>query len=379
MNSLPLQAALPRQPIDQLTVQQHRKPLARTLRKLASGELTVGFAGGSITADYPQNWPNPLVAWLVETFPQVRITIENTAIGATGSDSGCVRADRELIDRGCDLTFVEYAVNDFGETTQRRNRSREGLIRKLLAAGQDVILVYTYRQEFYAEMIEGKVPASIAELEVLAEHYGIGSVWVGLSALREVCAGRLRWEEWLPDCLHPNFRGSWSYAEVVADFLSVEISKEKANASEPSSARVLPPSLFDRNWQNATVLPFSSVRTTGPWVIKRLSCPEHVDQALETHAPGAKLAFEFTGFGLVLIFQYGKRSAEYSYRIDGGEWIPMVRPRYDWSGDRGMVRANFITDDLAPGTHQFEMVVTHGDRSDCTGTECRLGTIGVLA
>ncbi|MCD9023228.1 ROK family protein [Cohnella silvisoli] len=45
----------------------------------------------------------------------------------------------------------------------------------------------------------------------MAEHYGIGSVWKGLYGLEEVKKGRMRWEEWLPDGLHPTERGSLSY------------------------------------------------------------------------------------------------------------------------------------------------------------------------
>jgi len=371
---------IPAQPIDGLAVHRHRRPLVRTLHKLSTGALTLGFAGGSITADYGQNhnWPNPVTNWFVENFPGVRFTIENSAIGATGSDSACLRAERELIARDCDLTFVEFAVNDYEVPTPRRNHSREGLIRKLLAAGQDVILVYTYRQDFYPEMIAGKVPASIAEFEALADHYGLNSVWMGLAALREVCAGRMTWEEWLPDGLHSHFRGSFCYAQTVNTLLRAELSDEKSASAKTAAASTLPPPLFAKNWQNATLLPLTSVTTTGPWVLKRVSCNEHLDQVLETHAPGSRLEFDFTGHGLVLITKYGKRSAEFNYRIDGGEWIPVVRPRFDWGGDRNMVGATFLTEDLSPGPHHFEMIVTHGNRPDCTGTECRIASIGVL-
>ncbi|HEX2948401.1 MAG TPA: hypothetical protein VHV83_02335, partial [Armatimonadota bacterium] len=61
----------------------------------------------------------------------------------------------------------------------------------------------------------GQMPASIREFEELADHYGIPSVWMGLHAFNDVKAGRMRWEEWLPDGLHPQDRGSYSYAQSV--------------------------------------------------------------------------------------------------------------------------------------------------------------------
>ena len=41
----------------------------------------------------------------------------------------------EILARGCDLVFVEYATNDYGEPTDRRTRTREGLLRQLLRDG----------------------------------------------------------------------------------------------------------------------------------------------------------------------------------------------------------------------------------------------------
>ncbi|CAN5571296.1 SGNH/GDSL hydrolase family protein [soil metagenome] len=372
MNS---RSSLSPQPIDELCVVNHRRPLVRTLGAIADRNLTVGFIGGSITADGEKPWPDSVINWLVQTYPSVAITAENAAIGATGSDSACLRVDREIIDRGCHLTFVEYAVNDFEKESERRGRTREGLVRKLLAAGQDVVLVYTYRQDFYAEMIDGKMPASIAEFETIGVHYGLGSVWVGLHSLNEVRSGRMTMAEWLPDGLHPQTRGAWSYAEAIIAFLKNGLAT-LAPITEPAHSLTAP--LFPLNWQSMKTLPLSAVRTRGPWMIKRVHAINHVEQVLETHTPGATLEFDFVGRGLAMIFDYGKRSAEFRYRIDRGEWTAAVRERPSWAGDRGMVRAFVVADELAPGPHQFEMEVIHGNRPDCTGTECRLAVIGVI-
>src|SRR5262245_50823509 len=165
-------------------IHQRRGRLWRTKSQFRSGALTVGFIGGSITDARPGwNWPEPVSAWLVEKFPGVRLRVENAGIGATGSDLAVWRAQPDLIDRGCDLVFVEFAVNDLGSPSEQRQRAREGLLRKLLAgANRDLVLVYTYSQPMYADMMEGRVPASIAEFEVLAEHYQLSSVWMGLHA-----------------------------------------------------------------------------------------------------------------------------------------------------------------------------------------------------
>ena len=120
--------------MDRLQVFQHRGGLARTLGALKSGAVTLGFIGGSITDPRPgYTWPEPVIAWFASTFPGVRIAVENAAIGATGSELAVFRARRDLIGRGCDVVFVEFAVNDSGEPADKRMRTREGLLRKLLA------------------------------------------------------------------------------------------------------------------------------------------------------------------------------------------------------------------------------------------------------
>ncbi|MBB6733303.1 SGNH/GDSL hydrolase family protein [Cohnella zeiphila] len=355
--------------------------MRNTAAKLKEGSLTVGFIGGSITDGRPgHNWPEPVARWLAETYPDVRIAVENAGIGATGSDLAAFRAKRDLIDTGCDLVFVEFAVNDNGEPTERRNKTREGLLRQLLADGKrDVVLAYTYCQDMYEPMMDGRLPDSIAEFEALAEHYGIGSVWMGKHALEEVKLGRLRWEEWLPDGLHPTQRGSLSYGESVIALLQEALSGiEVQGASAEASSAALPSALYAGNWQNVRFVPFEDVRAEGPWTVRRWVTLHWIDRALSTFAVGAKLAFSFEGTVLALAFDFGKSSAEFRYRIDGGEWTTSNRERPDWCGASGWLRLETIADGLPPGRHEFELEVVHGNRPDCTGTNFDLAFIGVV-
>ena len=43
-----------------------------------------------------------------------------------------------------------------------------------------------------------------------------------------------------------------------------------------------------------------------------------------------------------------------------------------------LVDAQFMADEVVSGPHLFEMEVAHGDRPECTGTECRLAQVSVL-
>ncbi|WP_027092774.1 SGNH/GDSL hydrolase family protein [Cohnella thermotolerans] len=361
------------------SIVNRRGALRHAQKKLAEGALTVGFIGGSITDGRPgHNWPEPVIRWLAETYPNARIAVENAGIGATGSDLAAFRARRDLIDTGCDLVFVEFAVNDNEVPTERRNRTREGLLRQLLSDGKrDVVLVYTYCQDMYEDMMNGRVPPSVAEFEALAEHYGLNSVWMGKHALEEVRRGLLRWEEWLPDGLHPTERGSLSYGESVIGFLR-EALGDGGSGQDESAASSLPEPLHADCWQDVRFVPFEDIRTEGPWTVRRWVKLHWIDRTLSTFAVGAKLRFSFEGQVLALAFDFGKRSAEFRYRIDGGEWIVSSRERPDWCGDSGWMKLEVLYDGLAQGRHEFELEVVHGGRPDCKGTNFDLAFVGVI-
>lgn len=359
---------------------KHRSGLPQVKKRIGEGQLTIGFLGGSITDERAKhNWPEPVIAWFVEKYPELRIIVENAAIGATGSEQAVFRAERDILDRGCDLIFVEYAVNDFGCPTEKRMRTREGLLRKLLAEkGKDVILVYTYNQPMYEDMSKDEVPSSIAEFEQLAEHYGIGSIWMGLHAFEEVKRGRMRWEEWLPDGLHPTSRGSLSYAQSVIVFLEKELFTQP-NDREINSGEQRPQALNSKHWEHSTQLGFSEVKLSGPWSIRRYPNLVWIDQILYTSAIGAKLSFSFEGRGISLGFDFGKDSSEFRYRFDQGEWQTMVRDRPDWCpAHEGWYRSDLLTDELECIVHSFELEVIHGNTAQCTGTNFRLGMIGIV-
>lgn len=364
---------------DRLEIYQYRNCLQHTIQRIHEGSLTLGFIGGSITdgRKFFGNWPETVIQWFANQYPDVNLTIENAAISATGSDLAVLRVERDLIDRGCDLVFVEYAVNDDSEPTEKRNRTREGLLRKLMSGDQrDVVLVYTFNQGMYEAMSEGRVPPSIAEFEVLAQHYAIGSVWAGLHAFHEVMKGRMRWEEWLPDGLHPEGRGSYSYGECVVGFLQHELERAEPDESDHTE---LPVPLFANHWGELRLLPLDQVeRGEGVWSLRRWPYSPWLERALYTSAMGARLQIRYEGSALCLGFDFGKLSAEYRYRFDDGAWQTRRRERPGWCPDRGWFVVDVLGEALATGPHVLEIEVVHGNQADCTGTQFALGWIGII-
>lgn len=363
---------------------KHRGRLEHTLTGLNESRLTVGFIGGSITdGRSAHNWPEPVMNWFAETFPTCRFRVENAAIGATGSALAVFRAERDLIDRHCDLVFVEFAVNDFGIEADQRKQSREGLVRKLLADGRrDVVFVYTFLQGMYEEMYREQVPASIAEFEQIAEHYRVGSVWMGKYSFEEIRRGRMRWEEWLPDSLHPTHRGSLSYAQSAIRFLENELCRHPdAGLSDEQrmlSGERLPAPLHPRHWQYAYRFDLAAIETQGPWLWKRSTKIVWMDLLLSTAGIGARLTFSFHGRGIALGFDFGATSADFNYAIDGGEWVAYRHNRPPWIQPEGWFKCDVIEGNLPDGEHRMIVEVIHGDRPECKGTNFHLALVGII-
>lgn len=171
-----------------------RASLPHARRALEGGKLTVGFIGGSITESGSfRSYSDQVVNGIASAYPDAKIIFRNAGIGATNSTLGAFRVERDIVAVGCQLVFVEFAVNDYALEPAQRMAAREGMIRQLLRQGEaDVVLVYTFRQEMCAEMLRGNMPATIAEFERLAERYRLSSVWMGLHALLQVQKGLLR-------------------------------------------------------------------------------------------------------------------------------------------------------------------------------------------
>jgi hypothetical protein len=304
----------------------------------------------------------------------VRIEWENAALGATGSDLAALRAGPEIVARDCDLVFVEYVVNDYGTPAERRNRTREGVLRQLLAAGCDVVVVYAFCPEMLADMEAGRVPPSVAEFEILAEHYGVSSVWMGLHAWREVRRGVMTWSEWLPDGLHPESRGSLSYAQSVIAFAEKALRPDaRALTSLPLAAP-----LHAGCWERVSLLPLTQPDLIGPWTLRQWFNCLGLTRALHSTAPGSAMRFSFTGRGLVLAFDFGRLSSEVRYRIDGAPWITTQRDRPAWAGDSGWLRPVVVGDALAEGTHSLELETLAVPVLGGLGTVTTIGLIGVI-
>ncbi|OFY56120.1 MAG: hypothetical protein A2Y87_06165 [Bacteroidetes bacterium RBG_13_46_8] len=109
------------------------------MAKARRGEpVTIGVIGGSITAGSLAStedkcWANIVTNWWRTKFPSSAVSLINAGIGATGSDIGTFRIQKDIIQKDPDFVIVEFAVNDSGEDSLYVREMMEGVVWQLLA------------------------------------------------------------------------------------------------------------------------------------------------------------------------------------------------------------------------------------------------------
>ncbi|MBQ4552179.1 MAG: SGNH/GDSL hydrolase family protein [Clostridia bacterium] len=357
-----------------LFTEKLRCGLPYTKAALARGKLTVGYLGGSITDGRAgHNWSDYFTNWLCAEHPDMRIVVENAAMGSTGSDLGVLRVEEQIIRRGCDLVFIEYAVNDRAKEAEYRFEIREGLIRKLLTYGKcDVIVVYTYDKTMREHLLAGEMPQSVRDFEALAEHYGLSSVWPGLSAFEGWQRGLYGYYEWIPDGLHPQCFGSNLYAGSVKKFF------EKALACDKARSAKLPQPMYEQNWENVYLLTEKDISVQGSGYFYRPYHTVPVDLMFHTNALSTKLSFDFEGTGFAVVHLVGKSSYALSIQVDGGEKQIYQDKKADWMGDMGHFAIKVPARHLECGKHHVEIAPVLSDQSSGLGNALEIAFVAVV-
>jgi len=203
--------------------------------------VVVAVIGGSITqgakATRPDNRYGNLVAdWWRRRFPQARVEHVNAGIGATGSNYGALRAQRDLLSKRPDFVVVEYACND--RNTPAAAETLEGLLRQILKQPNQpgVMLLFT--------MASGGHNAQEWHAKV-GRHYGLPMVSFRDAYWPEIRAGHMKWEDVVADQVHPNDRGHACCAALITAVLDKVLAELPPSDRLPAIKPLPPPLLSD--------------------------------------------------------------------------------------------------------------------------------------
>lgn len=200
-----------------LVAQGDSARLMRAFEKAGQGgKFVVGVIGGSITqgakATAPEKrYPGLVAQWWRETFPKAEVKLVNAGIGATGSNYGALRAQRDLLSTQPDFVIVEYSCND--RDVPASAETLEGLLRQILKQPNHpaVLLLFMTRRD------GGNTQSRHARI---GSHYHLPMVSFRDGLWPGVQSGALKMDDFLADEVHPNDYGHSIAARCVTHLLS---------------------------------------------------------------------------------------------------------------------------------------------------------------
>ena len=344
--------------------------LQHALAKARRGEpVTVAVIGGSITAgarasSREKNYGGVLAQWWRKTFPKSKIELVNAGIGATGSNYGALRAQRDLLARRPDFIVVEYGVND--GNTRASAESFEGLVRQILNQPHRPAVVVLFMMKgngSNAQEWHGKVGL----------HYDLPMVSFRDALWPEVQAKRLKWQDIEADGVHPNDRGHALAANFVANLLE-KVLKDLPADERIASIPPVPRPLLNDLFEHVTLLEgdaLKPVKNDG-WIL------DAKNKCWKSDRPGSRIEFEVEG-QVVLTMHWHIRGPMGKAKEQVDDRPAVVRDAWfgqTWGGYRQVAE---LARDLAPGKHRVSFELLSDKNPQSTGREFRilgLGTAG---
>ena len=308
-------------------------------------ELKIGYLGGSITAQ--KGWRVLTLDHFKKAYPQSTFTEINAAIGGTGSDLGVFRLRQDVLSKGPDLLFVEFAVNDGGADPQRIIRCMEGIVRQTWKANPkcDICFVYTLTEAQAPAMLEGKLQRSASAMEKVADFYGIPTITLGMEVAKLAKAGKLLWKAPLPktdaekaalgdkfvfaaDGVHPHdSTGQVLYAQAIVRSLPA-----LAIANHAPTVHVSNLALDPANYERATLVPITAAQLSDGIVRDAMKTDDYakgwaarLPAMVKLTQPGQSIEFKFKGTHCAVYDIIGPAGGKVAVTLDGGKPFSVQR------------------------------------------------------
>jgi len=343
--------------------------LHRLFREAAQGgRYTIGVIGGSITAggcasSVETRYAAPVLNWAREHFPKAEWALVNAGIGATGTNYGCLRAQRDLLAHEPDLVVAEYAVND--ANSQECAETYEGLLRQILASPRrpaTLMLFMMNQAGGNAQEWQSK----------LGRHYGLPMLSYRDMLWPEIEAKRMTWGDLSPDSVHPHDIGH-GYAGKLVNALLDQTLAALPPAPATAPAEALPPALLTDLYQFTRLVEADDLKpaVTNGWAYDPGS---GWDKGWKATVPGSTVEFDIAGEQVfVSYWRIHGPMGRAQITIDGEQ--PSVQEAWfeqTWGGYRHMI----CLPTGRPGAHRLRLELLAEKHAESTGTEFRLLCLG---
>lgn len=340
--------------------------LNRFFEKAERGEtLTVGVLGGSITAGaacpaHEQRYHGVLLNYLRKRFPRSVFTLINAGIGATASDYGALRAERDLLSEKPDLVILEFAVNDLGSV--RYARTYEGTVRQILRH-PDCALILLFM------MHNTTLNAQIFQ-EQIGRHYALPMASYRDALMPELANGSILWEELSPDTVHPR-----SAAHSFAGRLLTGLLARTGKSPAPQN-RELPPPLYSAEYEHCFLHERETLTPAANSGWEQIPSGGKLAGFWRASTPGTEMELEFEGTSLMFSC-WSLKGPQGTVSVQTDQ-LPAVKVDSYFAGDWGGGKQSWyeIAHRLAPGKHRVRITLLAERNPESGGSEFILCGIG---
>lgn len=315
----------------------------------STASLNVAFIGGSITEGTGATAPNRsyaalLTAWLGTHYDHVEA--RNLGVGGTGSEFGAYRIDHDLAGFVPDLAFLEFTVNDAGESRETIFADLDAIIHKLRQKNPRVRIVYLSSTDASEEALRraGQRAAYIEIPAAATAFEGLTFIDLGTGLWAKVIAGAPV-STYLTDAVHPTDAGHELYFEEVRAVLDPLMPLPVLDAV--AGGKLIAQSRLD----TARLEPARSATgcRAGTLALK------YMDSALQCGADDS-FTFRFTGTTLGMIRAIVRDGGRLDCTVDGHDQDPMdFFDSYALSYDRSL--GTILYRGLTPGDHLLACTV----------------------
>lgn len=274
--------------------------LKKAIEKAKNGEdVNIVYLGGSITEgdilELEERYAKRSYNYFRDTFGKGsgdNIHYFNSGYRGTGSILGALRCEDDVLSYDPDIVFIEYAVNDGGDVTDKDGF--ESVIRDCLEHKTQpaVILLFARMQEGGSSQDWKKEIGRYYDLPMISYADGITYLFDN---------GAMKWEEFSGDYTHPTARGG----EVIAGFINYFY--DEVNRLPGSETDItMPERLYDGFYANAHLLTKNSYELTdeikGSW--KKGSSGDHFPNGWTKFFDDSNdpIVFKFTGRHAYVIY-----------------------------------------------------------------------------
>ncbi|AEY66042.1 SGNH/GDSL hydrolase family protein [Clostridium sp. BNL1100] len=196
--------------------------MKKAMEKAENGErVTIAYLGGSITEGY-NGGPNNCFAKLTcDYFAQTfckgnNVRYINAGMAGTPSTIGLIRVERDLLIHKPDIVYIEFAVNDTKDTTNMA--VFESLLLRILNSESQpaLVLIFTVSEAGFSCQ---------NEMTQIGSHYELPMISVKDVIIPEFDEGRMRWQDYSDDYIHPHEKGHELITKLIIYYLE-KVSKE---------------------------------------------------------------------------------------------------------------------------------------------------------